>query len=113
MRLSAPWMEQVDERIIERLSEGDCDTWELSIDLDGAVSTSRVKERLHVLANAEYVEPYERQVTEDRVETHWSITTWGALYLAGEVDPNLAIPKPSPRPSYATRPSRWNELGKP
>lgn len=107
MRISAPWMEMVDERILELLSSGDSDVWELALDLDGAVSAGRVRERLHVLANAEYVSPYERQVTEDRTETYWSISTWGALYLAGEVDPNLDVPMPSPRPSYATRPSQW------
>ncbi|WP_049906289.1 hypothetical protein [Halorubrum aidingense] len=107
MRLSAPWMEQVDERILERLSERDRDAWELAIDLDGAVSAGRVRERLHVLADAEFVEPYERQLTEDRSEKYWSITTWGTLYLAGEVDPNLDVPVPSPRPSYATRPGGW------
>jgi len=100
-------MEQVDERILERLSERDYDSWELSLDLPGAVSQNRVRERLEILANAELVEPYERQVTEDRSETYWSISTWGTLYLAGEVDPDLDMPMPGPRPSYATRPGWW------
>lgn len=107
MRLSAPWMEQVDERILERLVERDFDVWELAIDLDGAVSAGRVRARLHVLANAEFVEPYERQVTENRSETYWSLTTWGQQYLDGDVDPSLDVPMPSPRPSYATRPGEW------
>lgn len=107
MRRSAPWMDQVDERILERLDESDYDSWELSIDLIGAVSPRRVYDRLCVLANAEFVEPYEREVAEDRTETYWSLTTWGEQYLGGDVDPNLDVPTPSPRPSYATRPGGW------
>ena len=49
MRLSAPWMEQVDERILERLAERDRDAWELAIDLDGAVSAGRVRDRKSVV----------------------------------------------------------------
>lgn len=107
MRLSAPWMEQIDERILERLVKGDCDSWELSLDLTGAVSQSRVHARLEVLADAELVEPYERQVTVNRSETYWTLTTWGQQYLDGDVDPDLDVPEPSPRPSYATRPGWW------
>ena len=107
MRRSTPWMDQVDERILERLAEGDYDSWELSIDLAGAVSASRVYERLCILASAQFVEPYERETAEDRTETYWSFATWEQLYLDGDLDPNLDVPTPRPFPSYATRPGGW------
>lgn len=48
-----------------------------------------------------------RDVGFGRVETYWSITTWGRLYLSEEVDPGLNVPEPGPRPPHATRPDEW------
>ncbi|WP_147587211.1 repressor phrH2 [Halorubrum lipolyticum] len=101
-------MVQLDDRILEHLAEeGDADAWEIGFDLTGTVSPSRVTERCKVLLDAELVDRHEREVVDGRFETYWSITTWGEQFLAGDVDPSLDVPVPSPRPSYATRPSWW------
>ncbi|QHS17186.1 repressor phrH2 [haloarchaeon 3A1-DGR] len=112
MRPTVPWMAQLDERILERLDEdGDASAWEISIDVTGTMSQARVRGRLHVLANAELVDKYDREIAPERVEVCWQITTWGEQYLDGETDPGLDVPVPRPRPPYAVRPSRWVRVG--
>ena len=108
MRASVPWMGSLDERILEHLAdEGDADAWEIAFDVFGRVSQDRVTERCEVLADAELVECYEREVVDGRIETYWSITTWGELFLSEDVDPSLDVPLPGPRPPHATRPGWW------
>jgi len=108
MRDSVPWMDGLDERILERLADdGDADAWEIAFDVRGRVSKNRARSRLAVLADAELVDRHEREVVNGRFETYWSITTWGEQFLTGDVDPSLDVPVPSPRPSYATRPGEW------
>ncbi|QUO48910.1 hypothetical protein [Halorubrum ruber] len=53
------------------------------------------------MIDIELVELKDRDIGFDRVETYWAVSTWGTLYLAGEVDPNFDLSMPSPRPSYA------------
>lgn len=59
----------------------------------------------NVLIDSELAERADRDIGFGRVETYWSITTWGQLYLREEVDPGLDVPEPGPRPPHATRPS--------
>ena len=113
MRAPVAWMVQLDERILERLAEdGDATAWEIGVDLVEPMRTSRMTERCKVLANAELVDRYEREIVDGRFETYWSITTWGRQYLDEEVDPGLDVPLPSPRPPYATRPECWLNLNR-
>mgnify|MGYP002763357930 FL=1 len=108
MRSLAPWMTQLDERILEQLaSDGASTSWEVGFELIGTVSPGRVTERCKVLVDAELVEREKREIGFGRVETYWSITTWGRLYLSEEVDPGLDVPEPGPRPPHATRPGEW------
>lgn len=108
MRSSTPWMNALDERILERLAdECEATAWEIAYDVRGRVSKNRASSRLAVLADAELVDRHEREVVDGRFETYWSITTWGEQFLTGDVDPSLDVPVPSPRPSYATRPGEW------
>jgi predicted ArsR family transcriptional regulator len=101
-------MGQTDERILERLAEdGDATAWEIGLDLVNTTPTGRVTERCKVLADAELVEHEDRDIGFGRIETYWSITTWGRLYLSEEVDPGLDVPEPGPRPPHATRPGEW------
>ncbi|OYR43377.1 repressor phrH2 [Halorubrum sp. Hd13] len=108
MRDSVPWMNGLDERVLERLADvGDSDAWEIGFDLTGTVSPGRVTERCKVLLDAELVDRYEQEIVDGRFEIYWSITTWGRQYLSEEVDPGLDVPEPGPRPPHATRPSEW------
>lgn len=101
-------MTQLDERILEQLaSDGASTSWEVGFELSGTVSPSRVAERCNTLVDAELVEREDRDIGFGRVETYWSITTWGRLYLSEEVDPGLDVPEPGPRPPHATRPGEW------
>jgi hypothetical protein len=88
-------MTLLDERILEQLSsEGTETSWEVGFKLSGAVSLGRVTERCKVLVDAELVEREKREIGFGRVETYWSITTWGRLYLSEEVDPDSTFPSP-------------------
>ena len=108
MRVPVPWMGQIDERILEQLAEnGAATAWEIGLDIVGITRTGSVSERCKVLADAELVEREDRDIGFGRVETYWSITTWGRLYLSEEVDPGLDVPEPGPRPPHATRPGEW------
>lgn len=98
----------LDERILECLADdGDATAWEIAFDLLGRVSQGQVSDRCEVLADAEFVEQHEREIVGSRVETYWSITTWGELFLREDVDPSLDVPVPNPRPSHATRSGEW------
>ena len=108
MRSSTPWMNALDERILERLADDhEATAWEIAFDVHGRVSKNRASSRLAVLADAELVDRHEREVVDGRFETYWSITTWGELFLNEDVDPSLDVPVPSPRPPHATRPGGW------
>jgi len=60
----------------------------ISHDVFESVSTSHVRERLHMLAGAEFV----GSLTTDR--THWELTKAGQRYLDGDLD---AENQPRPR----------------
>ncbi len=82
-------MEQLDDRILEHLHE---EPWSSVTVMDSRsefrASKARIRERCRVLANAELIEPLHRDMYE--------ITTWGILYLEGELDADHQ-PKPSHR----------------
>lgn len=93
-------MTHVDERILEALDEQVLSNPELlAIEIDAA-SECRIRERCEVLANAGYVEPAAGEMYE--------LTTWGRLYLSGDVDAELIRPTPAPRPPEAVRPRSWS-----
>jgi len=84
MRKSGQWMQQLDERILEHLSEQSWSTPQLMAQdrmfEDLQASESRIRERCHEMTNRELVEPF---------STHsemYEITTWGLAYLRGQLD---------------------------
>jgi hypothetical protein len=46
------------------------------------------RERCRMLADVDFIAP----VTDDPNPLMWEVTTWGRLYLAGEVDAGLREP---------------------
>lgn len=102
MRKSATWMKLTDERILECLAETEPLTpWMLGDDL--SVDDRYVFHRCQVLANAGFVEVVLREELPDK----YAISSWGKLYLAGEVDAELRRPIPAPRPPDKVRPGWW------
>lgn len=100
MRQMGRWISLLDERVLEYLdSEGWASPGLISRDLGTETSRRRVRKRCMVLADAGYIEPV--------VENHYELTTWGGLYLAGEVNAELICPLPGPRPPDKVRPAYW------
>lgn len=92
VRQPGNWMQALDERILEYLAEDSAATpHTIARSRRRPVSTRRIHERLRVLAQAGYVEPF----TNDY--ELYSLTTWGRLYLEGEVHADEIEPQPSPR----------------
>jgi hypothetical protein len=60
-----------------------------------------------VLANAGLVEVHPRATLDDRYE----LTSWGELYLAGDVDAELQRPLPAVRPPDKVRSGWWAGFG--
>jgi len=96
-------MQLIDDRILEVLNR---ESWStphfLSIDLDG-VDEGRIRERCELLRRAGFVE---REFSDQ-----YEITTWGALYLDGEVNAEARRPEPAPRPPEAVRPGWYAGFG--
>ncbi|MFA9415158.1 hypothetical protein [Natrinema sp. HArc-T2] len=82
-------MEQLDDRILEHLHE---EEWSSVTVMNSRpefrASKARLRERCQMLASAELIEPLHRDMYE--------ITTWGVLYLEGELDADHQ-PEPSPQ----------------
>lgn len=79
-RRSAGWTQQLDERILEHLAEED---WSSPTVMASRpefrwASEARLRERCEMLIYAGFVYPLAREMLE--------ITTWGSLYLNGELD---------------------------
>jgi len=92
-------MQHLDERILEYLAnEGTSPVWMLAEDL--IYERGHVRRRCRTLAEAEFVDIERRDGNDDR----WDITTWGLLYLAGELDADLRRPVPALRPGGRIRP---------
>lgn len=100
VRLDSGWLQHLDERLLEYIvTEGGSRAWVIASDLD--VRQVRVARRCRVLAEAEFLECERRKEFADR----WDITSWGLLYLAGELDADLRRPLPGPRPGGRIRPA--------
>ena len=78
-RKSAYWMEQIDERILEHLSENGWSKPRIMARERGFESSrGRIRERCKRLQYVAFVAPMHGEMYE--------ITTWGLLYLDGEID---------------------------
>ncbi len=93
-RRSAEWMMSIDDRILEHLNETSWATpHTMSYEHEFRyASKARLAERCFVLADADMIAPM-----ADRT---YMITTWGQLYLKGEID---AAHQPHPSPQRALR----------
>lgn len=79
LRKSDYWIEQIDERILEYLDEEGLATPKvIKYERGISASTGRIRERCKRLVYAGFVAPLHGDMYE--------ITTWGQLYLCGEVD---------------------------
>jgi len=107
-----PWMQLVDERILEYLRDaGDSFPFEISLSIAQTASTDRISERCWVLANAELVDASDHRIGHDRYATKFGISERGVHYLEGVVSAELIRPLPAPRPPHATRPGWWAGFG--
>jgi hypothetical protein len=93
-RRTAPWMQQLDERILEWLTEEGWATPGIMASRPEFrwASEARIRERVEMLVYAEFVAP----IAEEMVE----ITTWGQQYLDGEIDA-VHHPYPTKAKSYS------------
>ncbi|GAA0206951.1 repressor phrH2 [Halobaculum roseum] len=99
MRWHGDWMQGLDERVLERLAEqGNAPARMIASDIDEP--RLRVARLCKVLAEAEFIEREEREGFAD--ERY--ITSWGLLYLAGELNAELRRPEPGMRPGGRIRP---------
>ncbi|WP_353634589.1 repressor phrH2 [Halobacterium sp. NMX12-1] len=96
VRRTGDWMTTLDDRILEYLDTDAAATPRtIARSRRRPVSTQKIRERLRVLAQAGYVEPW----TDDY--DLFSLTIWGRLYLDGEARADQIVPEPSPqRPGY-------------
>ncbi|WP_435098455.1 repressor phrH2 [Halarchaeum sp. P4] len=92
VRIHARWVTSADEDILEYLRDRDlASPSEITRAIRTPATTRRVRERLRVLSQAEYVAPL-----DDDYDVY-QLTIWGRLYLDGEVRADLLIPEPDPR----------------
>jgi hypothetical protein len=100
-------MTWADERILEDLAETEesLTPWMIAHDL--GVDDRYVLHRCQVLANAGFLEVVSQEGQRDKFE----ISSWGELYLAGEIDAQNRQPCPAPRPPDKVRPSKWAGFG--
>ena len=79
-RLDADWMQQLDERLTEYLdSQGWATAAIIAREAWTSASQARIRERFRWLQYAGFVVPFAGDCYE--------LTTWGQLYLSGELDP--------------------------
>ncbi|WP_251328063.1 winged helix-turn-helix domain-containing protein [Haloplanus pelagicus] len=108
-RKTGHWMKYTDERILEYLSEVSTATaWEIAYDQGVEGDRRRIEHRCRVLANAGFVDVYIRDVGLD---DEYEITSWGELYLGGDVDAELQRPLPAVRPPDKVRSGWWAGFG--
>jgi len=103
------WMNHTDDRILEYLSEvSKATAWEIAFEQGVEGNRRRIERRCRVLANAGFVDVYFRDAGLD---DEYEITTWGELYLDGDVDAELQRPLPAMRPPDKMRPGWWAGFG--
>lgn len=108
IRRSGSWMTYADDRIIEYLAQVSTATaWEIAFEQGVQGEASRFRSRCRVLANAGFVDVIERDSLHDEYE----LTSWGELYLDGDVDAELRRPLPAMRPPDKVRPGWWAGFG--
>jgi DNA-binding Lrp family transcriptional regulator len=84
-------MEPIDDRILEYLDEETMATPSaISRSRRRDVSVQRIRERLRVLTQAGYVEPFTAECEL------YELTRWGDMFLDGEARADQIVPKPSP-----------------
>jgi len=109
MRKTGIWMTHTDDRILEYLAQVSKSTaWEIAYEQGVEGDRRRIERRCRVLANAGFVDVYFRDVGLD---DEYEITTWGELYLDGDVDAELRRPLPAVRPPDKVRPGWWAGFG--
>jgi hypothetical protein len=104
-------MNHVDERILERLEEWDEPLTPFLIADDLGVDDRFVRHRCQVLAHAGFLEVVERDEDEKQLPEQFTISSWGELYLDGEVDAQHRQPSPAPRPPDKVRPGWFAGFG--
>lgn len=108
-RKTGHWMQYTDERILEYLSQVSTATaWEIAYEQDVEGDRRRIENRCRVLVNAGFVDVYLRDIGPD---DEYEITSWGELYLDGDVDAELQRPLPAVRPPDKVRPGWWAGFG--
>ena len=108
-RKTGHWMQYIDERILEYLSQvSKATAWEIAYEQGVEADQRRIDHRCRMLANAGFVDIYLREIGLD---DQYEITSWGELYLEGEVDAELQRPCPAVRPPDKVRPGWWAGFG--
>jgi hypothetical protein len=94
VRKTGTWMQQLDERILEHLREEGWSSPRIMRSRQDfqclGTSEGTIAERCRVLASAEFVAPIHGEMYE--------LTTWGRLYLDGDLDAQHLRPCPSRAP---------------
>ena len=89
IRQHAHYLIALDERILEYLGAEPWGTAEEMASRQGFdASRDTIQERCRVLADIDFLAP----AVNDPDPAMWELTTWGRLYLAGEVDAGLREP---------------------
>lgn len=95
VRKTGTWMRQLDERILEHLREEGWSSPGIMRSRQNfqclGTSEGAIAERCRVLTSAELVAPIHGNMYE--------LTTWGRLYLEGELDAEHLRPCPSREPA--------------
>ena len=98
VRKDAGWMQTLDERILEHLNE---ESWASPRTMASKhefrhATRRRIRERCEELTFIEFIAPIHNDMYE--------ITTWGQLYLAGEIDAeNRPLPPRVQKRSFFAR----------
>jgi hypothetical protein len=101
-------MTYTDERILEYLAEVSKATpWKIAFEQGEESEERRYRRRCRVLAGAGFVDVVPREEPRDEYE----LTSWGELYLSGDVDAELRRPLPGVRPPDKVRPGWWAGFG--
>ncbi|WP_248897781.1 winged helix-turn-helix domain-containing protein [Haloplanus halobius] len=82
--------------------------WEIAFEQDVEADRRRIERRCRVLANAGFVDVYLRDLGLD---DEYELTSWGEMYLDGDVDAELQRPLPAVRPPDKVRPGWWAGFG--
>lgn len=97
-RRNGPWMRSLDERLLEALHEsGYGYPGQLRRDVSDKIGSATVQDRLRILGDAGLV-----ATVGDLPSGPWEITTWGILYLRGDLDAQYCYPRRSYWPAVVS-----------